>query len=106
MQTNGTVGSPQDVTCLIVTASEMDPNSVTHSWVGPNGVILTDDDRLTINNTIVDNNTYITTLHFDHLMESDEGVYTCNVNTTNHAVSLSTTLSNLTSESFMGYVLR
>ena len=77
---------------------------MTHSWVGPNGVIATDDDRLTINDTTVNNNTYITTLHFNHLMESDEGVYTCNVTTSTHTVSLSANLSNLTSKLF-AYVI-
>ena len=96
---NGTVGDPQDVICSIASTTVLDANSVTTSWTGPNGVI-TNDDRLTINTT-VDNNIYTSTLHFDHLSESDVGVYACNVTTTNRTVSLSTNFTDLTSKLFM-----
>ena len=96
---NGTVGDPQDVICSITSTTVLDANSVTTSWTGPNGVI-TNDDRLTINIT-VDNNIYTTILHFDHLLESDEGIYTCNITTTDHFVSLSTNFTDLISKLFM-----
>ena len=86
MPANGTVGDPQDVICIVLSTSGLDPNSVTNSWTGSNGVI-TNDDRVTINAT-VDNNIYTTILHFDHLLESDEGVYTCNVIISDHTVSV------------------
>ena len=65
-------------------------------WTGPNGIV-TDDGRITINTT-GDGNTYITTLHFSYLSESDEGIYTCNLTTDNHSVSRSTSLTNFISK--------
>ena len=96
MPANGTVSDPQDVICSITSTTVLDANSVTTSWTGPNGVI-TNDDRLTINTT-VDNNIYTTILHFDHLLESDEGIYICNITTTDHSVSLSTNFTDLISK--------
>lgn len=94
--TERNVGDPQDVICIVASTSELDANSVTTSWTGPNGVI-TNDDRVTINTT-VNNNIYTTTLHFNYIMESDEGIYTCNVTTIDRNVSLSTSLTNSASK--------
>ena len=88
------VGDPQDVICIVASTSGLDDaDSVITSWTGPNGVI-TNDDRVTINTT-VENNVYTSVLHFDYIAESDEGIYTCNVTTIDHNVSLSTSLTNL-----------
>ena len=94
-----TVGDPQNVTCLVASAAGLDSNSVTSFWTGPSGVV-TDDERVTID-IIVDDNAYVTILHFDHIWESDEGIYTCNVTTSDHTVSLSANLTNLISKLFM-----
>ena len=99
MPANGTVGDPQDVICSITSTTVLDANSVTTSWTGPNGVI-TNDDRVTINIT-VDNNIYTSILHFDHLLESDEGIYTCNITTIDHSVSLTANFTDLISKLFM-----
>ena len=93
---NRIVGDPQDILCLVATTSVLDPSTVTSSWTGPNGVIAKDD-RVKVNVTF-DNNIYTTILHFDYLWESDEGVHTCNVTTSNHTVSPSITLTNLLSK--------
>ena len=93
---NGTVGDPQVVICAVAATSGVDYSSVTSLWTGPNGVIV-NDDRVTINAT-VDNDVYITILYFDYLYESDEGIYTCNVTTNSHTVSLDANLNNLTSK--------
>ena len=69
---------------------------MTSFWTGPSGVV-TNDERVTINVIVVDN-IYITILHFDYIWESDEGIYTCNVTTGDHTVSLSANLTNLTSK--------
>ena len=95
MPANGTVGDPQDIVCSITSTTLLDANSVTTSWTGPNGV--TNDNRLTINAT-VDNNIYTSILHFDRLSESDEGIYTCNITTTDHFVSLSANFTDLLSK--------
>ena len=89
------MGDPQDVICIVASTSPLDLNSVTTSWTGPNGFI-TNNHRITINAT-VKNNFYTTILHFDYLFESDEGIYTCDVTTNNHTVSLSTSIAKLTS---------
>ena len=93
---NGTVGDSQDVICVVKTTSGLDPSVVSSTWTGPNGGIV-NDDRVTVNRTL-DNNTYITVLHFKHLLESDKGIYTCNMTTNDHNVSLNTNLNNLTSK--------
>ena len=87
------VGDPQVVICSITSATVLDANSVTTSWTGPNGVI-TNDDRVTINTT-VENNIYTSILHFDYIAESDEGIYSCNMTTIDHNVSLSTNTCKL-----------
>ena len=96
---NKTLGNPQDVICLLMETSGLDLNSVISTWSGPNGVVSVDD-RITINTT-VDDNSFITILHFEYLFESDKGAYTCNVTTNNHNVSISTNLTDLISELIM-----
>ena len=103
VSTERNVGDPQDVICIVASTSGLDDaDSVTTSWTGPNGVI-TNDDRVTINTT-VDNNTYTSILHFDYIVESDEGIYTCNVTTSDRNVSLSTSLTNLISKLCIQYM--
>ena len=75
---------------------------MTGLWTGPSGIV-TSNDRIITNSTI-DSNIYIMVLYFDHLLESDEGVYTCNVTTSDHTVSLSTNLTNLFSKYTHTYV--
>ena len=96
MPVNGIVRYPEDIVCIIETTSELESSSVSSFWIGPNGVV-TNDDRLTINVT-VNKNIYITILHFDYLLENDEGNYTCSVTISNHTMLLSTTLNNLISK--------
>ena len=102
VSTERNVGDPQDVICIVASTSGLDDtDSVITSWTGPNGVI-TNDDRVTINTT-VENNIYTSILHFDYIVESDEGIYTCNVTTIDHNVSLSTSLTNLMSKLCIQY---
>ena len=94
----GNVGDSQDVICILASTTGLDPKStVFSSWTGPNGII-TDDDRVTINVTL-DNNIYTTILHFDYLSENDEGIYTCNMITSDHTLSLNFSITSLTSKS-------
>ena len=97
--TERNVGDPQDVICIVASTSGLDDaDSVIGSWTGPNGVI-TNDDRVTINTT-VDSNIYTSILHFNYIMESDEGIYYCNVTTIDLElnVSLTANITNLTSK--------
>ena len=74
-----TVGSPQDIQCIVSTVSGVESNSVMISWMGPGGESITNDSRVTINPTTSNGNNYTSSLQFTYLMEGDEGMYTCNV---------------------------
>ena len=65
------------------------------SWMGPGGESITNDSRLTISPTTSSGNNYTSSLQFTHLMEGDEGMYTCNVMILETIGSQSTELSNL-----------
>ena len=69
------VGSSQVITCTAVTPTLLD---VVFDWVGPRGTITTDS-RVTISPIISNGTTYTSSLQFTHLMEGDEGNYTCTV---------------------------
>jgi len=73
------VGSPQEIHCIVSTISGVEPHLVLIKWMGPGGDTFANDSRVTITQTVVNNNAYISTLEFTHLMEGDEGVYTCDV---------------------------
>jgi len=74
-----TVGSSQEIHCIVSTVSGVELSSVMISWMGPGGDTITNDSRVTISPIISINNDYISTLEFTYLMEGDEGVYTCDV---------------------------
>ena len=76
---DGVVGSPQEIHCTVSTVSGVELSSVMISWKGPGGETITNDSRVTISQISSINNYYISTLEFTHLMEGDEGVYTCEV---------------------------
>ena len=73
------MGSPQDITCTVSTVSGVESSSVMISWMGPEGVTIMNDSRVTISPTTSSGNTYTSSLQFTYLMEGDEGNYTCNV---------------------------
>ena len=73
------VGSPQEIHCTVSTVSGVEPHLVLISWIGPGGDTITNDTRVTISPTVANDNAYISTLEFTHLMEGDEGIYTCDV---------------------------
>ena len=82
------VGSPQDIQCIVSTIDGVESSSVMISWMGPGGVSITNDSRVTISPTTSSGNNYTSSLQFTYLMEGDEGMYTCNV------MILNTTASN------------
>ena len=91
------VGEMQDIICSLAIAFGTDTSEVKLTWVGPDGVII-EDDRVFIIPTFADGNTYTTILQFDHLMEGDEGVYTCDVMIGENIESLSVELQNIISK--------
>ncbi|XP_065911365.1 uncharacterized protein [Dysidea avara] len=73
------VGNPQMMECRVSTASGVESSSVMISWMGPGGDTITNDSRVTISPTSSSGNNYTSSIHFTHLMEGDNGTYTCNV---------------------------
>ena len=73
------MGGPQDITCTVITVNGVESTSVMISWMGPGGSSVMTNSRVTISPTTSSGNTYTSGLHFEYLMEGDEGTYTCNV---------------------------
>ena len=73
------VGSPQAIQCIVSTVSGVELSSVMINWMGPDGNVITDSNRIIINTVTTLGNNYTSTLNFIYLMEGDEGIYTCNV---------------------------
>ena len=93
----GTVGAAQDIICSVETVNNF--TSVTTNWSTANGTIV-ENDRISVTQTI-QVNTIVTILHFDYLMEGDEGNYTCNVIIDGNVESASTALQNLHGKNVM-----
>ena len=93
------MGSPQVINCTVRTVSGVESSSVMISWMGPGGVI-TSDNRLTIRPTSSSGSTYTSSLQFTYLMEGDEGTYACNVMILETNGSQSVELQSLTSKFF------
>ena len=89
------VGSPQDIQCIASTVVGVELSSVMISWMGPRGVSITNDSRVTISPTTSSGNNYTSSLQFAYLMEGDEGMYTCNVIILETTNSISLELTNL-----------
>ena len=94
------MGSPQVINCTVSTVSGVESSSVMISWMGPGGVI-TSDNKVTISPTTSSGNTYTSSLQFIYLMEGDEGTYTCNVMILETSGSRSVELQSLDSEFFV-----
>ena len=73
------VGSAQVIICKATTVRGVALDSVRIRWLGPRGYPVTTNCRVTISPTTSSGNTFTSTLHFDYLVEDDEGMYTCNV---------------------------
>ena len=87
----GTVDAAQDIVCAVETTKNL--TSVMINWL-KNNVTIVADERITVNHT-VQNKTILTIVHFDYLMEGDEGTYTCNIIIDGNSESASTVLQNL-----------
>ena len=70
---------PQDIQCIVSTVSGVELSSVMISWMGPGGESITNDSRVTISPTTSSGNNYTSSLQFVHIVDEDEGMYTCNV---------------------------
>ena len=97
------VGGPQDIQCIVSTVSGVELSSVMIIWMGPGGESITNDSRVTINQTTSSGNNYTSSLQFTYLMEGDEGMYTCNVMILNTVASNFIDVHNLTGKSIHVY---
>ena len=74
------VGHTLDIQCTAEVAfNGVESSSVVFVWLGPEGIPIRNDSRVTISLTNSFPNTFNSTLHFSYLMEGDDGRYTCNV---------------------------
>ena len=77
--TFGTMVGPQGIQCIVSTVSAVELSSVMISWMGPGGESITNDSRVTISPTTSSGNNYTSNIQFAHIIDEDEGMYTCNV---------------------------
>ena len=73
------------------------------SWTGPGETLVTDDSRVIIGPITSTGNTYTKSLQFTHLVEGDEGTYTCNVMILETNMSQSVELQPLISKLLLAY---
>ena len=92
------VGNLQVITCTVSTVSGVESSSVIISWMGPGGVSIMNDSRVTISPTTSSGNNFTSSLQFTYLMEGDNGTYTCNVMILDTSGSQSVELQPLTSK--------
>ena len=90
------VGSPQAIQCIVSTVSGVELSSVMISWMGPDGNVISDSNRIIINTVTTLGNNFTSTLNFIYLMEGDEGIYTCNVMILETTEVIMVQLSNFT----------
>ena len=92
------MSSPQVMDCKVSTVRGVELSSVKISWMGPGRHAIISDSRVTISPTTSSGKDYTSSLQFTHLMEGDEGTYTCNVKILETNVSQSVELHSLTSK--------
>ena len=96
------VGDSQDIQCTAeVTFNGVESSAVIFQWLGPEGIAIENDSRVTISPTNCFGNTFNSTLHFLYLMEGDDGMYTCNVMILRANESVSTELGRLNSKMYI-----
>ena len=95
------MGDPQMIECKVSTVSGVESSSIIINWMGPGGDTITNASRVAISPTSSSGNNYTSTIHFNYLIEGDNGMYTCNVMILEVDNSSSVELETLISESFV-----
>ena len=102
------MGKPYEINCTIYAGEAVNSDSLNISWVGPNGVIGNESNRITAITTT--SNGYIhtstSTLQFSYISEEDKNVsYNCaaSLSGEHKLLSKSFTMSNVTSKSIMNH---
>ena len=93
------MGNSQIIECRVSTVSGVEYSSVTISWTGPGGDTITNDNRVTINQTSSSGNNFTSSVQFMYLMEGDNGTYMCNVSILTTSGLSSVELETLNGES-------
>ena len=74
------IGDTLDIQCTAVGEfNGVESSAVVFGWLGPEGISIRNNSRVTISPTNSFPNTFNNTLHFSYLIEGDEDKYTCNV---------------------------
>ena len=73
-----TVGEGLSINCTVTTTTMVQADLLMFVWTGPRGAI-TSNDTMIIQPTTSVGNVYTSTLQFDHLTETDGGIYNCTV---------------------------
>ena len=76
---NATVGDPLTVTCMATTTMMVRSDLLTFMWIKQGGGIIISNSSVTIQPVTSVNNMYMSVLQFNDLIESDGGIYVCNV---------------------------
>ena len=76
---DATVGVPEEFTCMATTTMMVRSDLLTFMWIKQGEGVITSNGRVTIQPATSVNNMYMSVLQFDYLIESDGGIYTCNV---------------------------
>ena len=93
----GIVGNKQTIHCRINIVSGVTLNSVMVNWIGPKGMPMVNNSRITITAPTISGGNYFTSsLQFMYLMEGDEGRYVCNVSILQTSTSMMVELGALT----------
>ena len=92
-----TVGQRQEIICTaILIPGEDVNNSVLLTWVTPDGVNVSDErSRVTVMSTVVNGSNYTSVLRFDYLMETDVGIYKCEIISNQSMITLPVDLQDL-----------
>ena len=102
------MGKPFEINCTIYAGEAVNSDNLNISWIGPNGVITNESNRITAIPTT--SNGYIhtstSTLQFSYISEEDKNVsYNCTASLSGEhkLLSKSFTMSNFTSKLIINY---
>lgn len=96
------MGKPYEINCTIYTGKAVNSDSVNISWIGPNGDIANESDRITVIPTTSNGYNHTSTMQFLYISEQDENAsYNCTASLSGGDTTMyhkSFTISELTSE--------
>ena len=100
------MGKPYEINCTIYTGKAVNSDSVNISWIGPNGDIANESDRITVIPTTSNGYNHTSTMQFLYISEQDENVsYNCTASLSGEHKSLSKSfvISSITGKLIMEF---